>query len=147
MFLQLPKCRKWVRGVSFERIPRTWQTVGPISGHPDVWTAFINIENSHTAIARPGTTICRPYKYLFQAGNEPATRSTAVDPLNHCTNRAVKSFWKDYLSDFYGFLSNSNDCQTSVNDSREQRLNVLSEAQRKVVIIGHPSKTNLGNAT
>ena len=41
--------------------------------------AFTNIEKSHTQTARPGTTSCRPYKYLFRVGIEPATRSSAVE--------------------------------------------------------------------
>ena len=36
-------------------------------------------QNSHTQTARPGTTTSSPYKYLFRAGIEPATRSVAVN--------------------------------------------------------------------
>ena len=40
---------------------------------------IINIEKSHTQTTRPGTTTCRPYKYLFRTGIEAATHSAAAD--------------------------------------------------------------------
>ena len=46
--------------------------------------AFTNIENSHTQTARPGTTTCRPSRYLSRVRIEPATRNSAVSRSALC---------------------------------------------------------------
>ena len=63
--------------------------------------AFTNIEKSHTQSARPGTTICRPYKYCSVRGSNPrhAAHQSIAPPSRHSC-RACRFILKCYLGLF-----------------------------------------------
>ena len=48
---------------------------GPLGIIPVSW---VHLQTEKSQTARPGTTTCRPYKYVFRAWIEPTTRSAAV---------------------------------------------------------------------
>ncbi|KAJ8710031.1 hypothetical protein PYW07_009397 [Mythimna separata] len=63
------------------------------------------------------------------------TRSCCLPDLHNPLTGVTRYFMARLESDFYWLLTIRNDYQRSPNDSRDQRLNVLSEARRKLVML------------
>ena len=73
---------------------RRIKTLPHTRNFPCIVGAFYKHINSHTQTGRPEQLFCRPYKYLFRAGIEPATRSAAA----YRSATAPTVSFRDFLS-------------------------------------------------
>ena len=86
--------KKFVAGLNFFLFSLKKKTLPHTKDISCIVDAYYKHINSLTHTARPGTTNCKSYKYLFHAGIEPTTRSKAAD--RSATAPTVSSKLKNY---------------------------------------------------
>ena len=56
----------------------------------------LQTEKTHTQTAKPGSTTCRLYKYLFRAGIQPAARSRSAT-VGHSTTALTQFYFHNVI--------------------------------------------------